>query len=317
MLYTYKHTNLRKDFFMKRKFFTTLAIFCALALTACGKPADDKPASSKAPETSEVHKHKYGDWTQTKAPTCEEKGEQERVCECGEKQTKEIDALGHDWDEGEITTPATCSTPGVKTFHCKRAGCNATKTEEIKADHVWGTPEAITGGEGEVDYNLFTCTVCNTAKKIEFAAKNDKATVTGSLKSDSTFPDYMKLGSNGNSVEYKINSSVSGKAKIYQRGVMDYWYDGNNNNEARNYYAGKNNQDGNFKLEVNGNAVDYSWSKDLTYADMLPGEAQNGYSPLGDALIGDCELVAGVNTIKYTRQESYNMLIKDFVIIIG
>jgi len=127
----------------------------------------------------------------------------------------------------------------------------------------------------------------------------------------------MKLSSNGNSVEYKINSSVAGKAKIYQRGVMDYWYDGNNNNEARNYYAGKNNQDGNFKLEVNGNAVDYSWSKDITYADMLPGEAQNGYSPLGDALIGDCELVAGVNTIKYTRQESYNMLIKDFVIIIG
>ena len=46
---------------MKRKLFTTLVLFASLALTACGaKPADDKPASSKAPETSEVHKHKYG-----------------------------------------------------------------------------------------------------------------------------------------------------------------------------------------------------------------------------------------------------------------
>jgi len=303
---------------MKRKFFTTLAIFCALALTACGgKPAEGGNDSKDVVTTSEKtnHKHKYGEWTVTKPATCEEEGEQERVCECGEKQTKKIDALGHDWDEGKVTKAATCSVPGEMTYTCKR--CKQTKVEEIKADHVWGEATPVTGAEGEVDYNIFTCTVCNTAKKIEFAAKNDKATVDGSLKSDSSFPDYMKLNSNGNSVEYKINSSVAGKAKIYQRGVMDYWYDGNNNNEARNYYAGKNNQDGNFKLEVNGNAVDYSWSKDITYADMLPGEAQNGYSPLGDALIGDCELVAGVNTIKYTRQESYNMLIKDFVIIIG
>ena len=127
----------------------------------------------------------------------------------------------------------------------------------------------------------------------------------------------MKLSSNGDSVTYVINSTVAGNAKIYQRGVMDYWYDGSNNNEQRNYYAGKNSNDGNFRLDVNETAVDYSWSRDVTYADMLPGDAQGSYSPLGDALIGECAIVAGANTIKYTRTESYNMLIKDFVIIIG
>lgn len=308
---------------MKRKFFTSIALFFALAITAC-QPAqrsndnnsEEAPVSESKPVESN-HKHKYGDWTQVKAPTCTEKGSQERVCECGDKQTKDIDALGHDWDEGTVTTPATCSTPGVMTFHCKRAGCNETKTEEIKADHVWGEATPVTGGDGEVDYNVFTCTVCNTAKKIEFVAKNSKATVNGSLKSDSQFPDYLKLSSNGNSVTYVLNSTIAGNAKIYMRGVMDYWHDGNNENQARNFFSGKNSQDGNFELKVNDTAVDYSWSKDITYEDMLPGEAQGSYSPLGDALVGDCAIVSGQNTIVFTRTESYNMLIKDFVIIIG
>ena len=201
------------------------------------------------------------------------------------------------------------------TFTCKR--CQATKTEAIKADHVWGEATPVAGGDGEVDYNLFTCTVCNTAKKIEFVAKNSKATVDGSLKSDSQFPDYLKLSSNGNSVSYVFNSTVSGNAVIYMRGVMDYWHDGNNENQARNFFSGKNSQDGNFELKVNDAVVDYSDTKNLTYEDMLPGEAQGSYSPLGDAKVGACEIVSGQNTVVFKRTESYNMLIKDFVIIIG
>ena len=40
-------------------------------------------------------------------------------------------ACAHEWDEGEVTTEATCTTAGVKTFTC--AKCGATKTEEITA----------------------------------------------------------------------------------------------------------------------------------------------------------------------------------------
>ena len=309
---------------MKRKFFSTIAIFCALALTACNQPAQksneggesqEAPISQPASVESN-HKHKYGEWTQVVAPTCTEKGSQERVCECGDKQTKDIDALGHDWDEGEVTKAATCSVPGEKTFHCKRAGCTATKVEEIKADHVWGEAVVLAGGEGQVDLNEFTCTVCSK-KKIEFAAKqgSGKSVVDGSLKSDSQFPDYLKLSSNGNSVTYTFNYATAGAATIYMRGVMDYWHDGNNENQARNFFSGKNSQDGNFELKVNDAAVDYSWSKDITYEDMLPGEAQGSYSPLGDAKVGSCNIVAGANTVVFKRTESYNMLIKDFVII--
>ncbi len=292
-----------------KKFFTTLALFFSLALTACG--GGNNPSTTG---TSEKHVHKYGDPEIVTPATCTEKGKQKQTCSCGDVKEKEIDALGHDWDEGRITKEATCAVPGEMTYTCKR--CQATKKEEIKADHVWGEAVALTAGDGEADVNEFTCTLCS-AKKLEFAGKQatGKSTIDGSLKSDSQFPDYLKLNNNGNSVTYKFTYNKAGTAKIYMRGVMDYWHDGNNENQARNFFSGKNSQDGNFELKVNDAAVDYSWSSSLTYEDMLPGEAQGTYSPLGDALVGGCTLVDGPNTVVFKRTESYNMLIKDFVII--
>ena len=306
---------------MKKKIFGTLVLFASLILTACGGTPTSEGGKSEvesqpvSEQTSSAHKHKYGSWTQTKAPTCTEKGEEEQVCECGEKKTRAVDALGHDWNEGQVTKAATCAVPGEMTYTCKR--CGETKKEEIKADHVWDAGEDVVGSATEAAYKVFTCTACNKAKKIEFAAVQEtgKYTLSGSLKSDSQFPSYMKLSSNGNSATYVFNSEVVGNAKIYMRGVMDYWHDDNNNNHERNFFSGKNSTDGNFKLEVNGTAVDYSATKSLTYEDMLPGEAQGTYSALGDALVGDCTIQSGTNTIVFTRTESYNMLIKDFVLI--
>lgn len=50
---------------------------------------------------------------------------------CGEVLTaqEEIPALGHSWDNGEVTTAATCTTDGEKTYTC--TVCGATKTETV------------------------------------------------------------------------------------------------------------------------------------------------------------------------------------------
>ena len=40
-----------------------------------------------------------------------------------------IPKLNHDWDVGKVTTKATCTTKGIKTYTC--SNCNATKTEEL------------------------------------------------------------------------------------------------------------------------------------------------------------------------------------------
>ena len=80
----------------------------------------------------------------------------------------------HNWDEGKVTTPATCTTDGVKTYTCKV--CSETKTETIKASgHSLTKVEAVAatcteGGNNE----YYTCNVC---KKVFKADKTTETTV--------------------------------------------------------------------------------------------------------------------------------------------
>ena len=78
--------------------------------------------------------HYFSEWTREKEPTCTEPGSETSVCPeagCGKTFTRKIPALGHSWDEGKVTKPATEAEDGVKTFTCTR--CGETKTETIPA----------------------------------------------------------------------------------------------------------------------------------------------------------------------------------------
>ena len=55
--------------------------------------------------------------------------EQATCSVCGEKYG---DLADHSWDEGVVTTPATCTTEGVMTFTCTVDGCGETRTETIE-----------------------------------------------------------------------------------------------------------------------------------------------------------------------------------------
>ena len=73
------------------------------------------------------------------APTCTETGLTEgkhcSVCKKVLVEQEVVPALDHDWDEGEVTTPATCTQEGVITYTCTR--CGETKTEPIaKKEHT-------------------------------------------------------------------------------------------------------------------------------------------------------------------------------------
>ena len=68
--------------------------------------------------------HDWGEWTQTKAPSCTEKGLEERVCakDSTHRETREIDPLGHDWGAWETLEEATEDTEGLKHRVCARCG---------------------------------------------------------------------------------------------------------------------------------------------------------------------------------------------------
>ncbi|MCD8294024.1 MAG: hypothetical protein LUE27_02090 [Clostridia bacterium] len=93
--------------------------------------------------------HSWDEGTVTTEATCTEAGVMTYTCEaCGATKEETTDALGHSWDSGEITTAATCTTDGVKTYTCTRNGCNETKTETI----------AATGHNYEITSTTATCT---------------------------------------------------------------------------------------------------------------------------------------------------------------
>ncbi len=58
-------------------------------------------------------------------PTCKVKGSYDEVVYCAicdielSRSTEEIPATGHNWDNGTITTTATCNVKGVKTYTCE------------------------------------------------------------------------------------------------------------------------------------------------------------------------------------------------------
>ena len=103
-----------------------------------------------------------------KAATCTEPGYTgDTVCAiCSKVITKgeTIQAKGHSWNEGVITTAATCENAGVKTFTC--TVCNATKTEKIPATgHKWDEGKVTTAPTcNNKGVKTFTCTVCSATK---------------------------------------------------------------------------------------------------------------------------------------------------------
>ena len=102
------------------------------------------------------HTHSYKDVVT--APTCTAKGYTTHTCACGDSYVDTyVDALGHAWDEGKVTKPATEAETGVKTFTCTR--CGETKTEVIPAlSHEHSYKAVVTAPTcTEKGYTTHTC----------------------------------------------------------------------------------------------------------------------------------------------------------------
>ena len=105
-----------------------------------------------------AHEHTWDEGTVTTPATCTDPGVKTYTCECGETKTEPIPALGHNWNAGVVTTPATCEGEGVKTYTCQN-NPEHTKTEPVAAlGHSWDAGVVTTPAtcEGE-GVKTYTC----------------------------------------------------------------------------------------------------------------------------------------------------------------
>ena len=107
--------------------------------------------------------HSFGQWSTTKAATCTAEGEQTRTCSrCGEKETRKIDALGHDYKA--VETAPTCTAKGYTTYTCSRCGDSYKGNETAALGHdykaIVTAPTCTAKG-----YTTYTCSRCGDSYK--------------------------------------------------------------------------------------------------------------------------------------------------------
>ena len=84
--------------------------------------------NGKSPKSSSTHRHSFGAWIVTVAPTCTEYGVEERKCqECDYIETRNVIPYGHDWYDVPESEDVNYIAPqvgayGQRTQRCSRCG---------------------------------------------------------------------------------------------------------------------------------------------------------------------------------------------------
>ena len=321
----------------KAKILAVFGILLAMGITACNKgneggdvQSQDTPATSQdggdGGDSGSSHTHSYGDWHETKAPTCTEKGTEEQECACGDKKTRSVNALGHDWGEWTQKTAATCTQDGEEERVCKRDATHK-ETRPIKAEHDWDAEQTVPAGTDPADqvgYKLAECKKGDAYKATLTAT--DAKFYKGGIK-NGTPTGYFKLNSKNDKAYWKFTVSLPAnkllQGRLYQRGAMDSFSSNTDKSYASTSTSGDNAPEytkGNFDAVVNGKSVDKTEWIRIPFSEFLAdGEDSSAmgdnYSPLCLVPIGDCYIVNGVNEITYERLGSYNLIIDQLVFI--
>ena len=223
-------------------------------------------------------------------------------------------------DTSSQPQPSKSSDSGSKSSPSSSSS-SSTPTPSPAADpegHKFGDDADIAGEEGAVAYKKAVCSDNDGA--IRFKVNQSVVTyASGSSRKDGTPDGYTKLTSNGQSFSFKFNLDKNYAGNLYFFGCMDGWST-EGNRDAGFYRNGTRSA----TVKLNGETLDSSAQQDKKYRDYF-GEEQidtdmsspsdhlsvDGYAPFAPVT-----LKAGVNEVVYTRDQTQNMLIKDFVFIV-
>ena len=147
-----------------------LALVCVLA--SCG---------------GDKHTHSFGEWTVTKEATAIEKGLEERYCDCGEKEVRELDCV-------------SCDVSGIHTY-VKGAcvGCG-TKIFDVLKAYIIANVDTITGdnrylcyyGDYNNDTNFTICEYDTSRNRITILARYKYLLHTFSTDIYIIYPLYLR-----------------------------------------------------------------------------------------------------------------------------
>ena len=118
------------------------------------------------------HKHSYGEWMIDKEATCINSGSKTRVCDCGERETATIPAVGHTNGSWSIDAEATCIADGSKHQIC--AVCKDTiQVETIKSTgkHSYTSKVTTAATCTTSGVETFTCSACKDTYNEKISAK--------------------------------------------------------------------------------------------------------------------------------------------------
>jgi len=104
-------------------------------------------------ETEPPHTHAWSDWATVREASCTGKGQSERTCACGEKETQDVDAWGHTEVIDAAVAPTCTETGLTEGKHCSVCDTVLLAQETVAAlGHTPGAVATCTTNQ--------ICTVC-------------------------------------------------------------------------------------------------------------------------------------------------------------
>ncbi len=227
------------------------------------------------------------------APTCTETGLTEgshcSVCNKVLVAQEVVAALGHDYDGGVITTPATCTEDGVKTYTCRNDASHKYTEPIAKTGHDWG--EWITVKEATIDEKGQEKRICkNDETHIEYRDTDIITSYTA------TFVVVNDDGSKTivDKVRFMSGASVISEPAVPQKGsrYIGYWEDytlSDKDIEIKAVYELKS-SDNESELETDKNVVYEDGIAKITlsaFAETLNAKVKYGAVPTDIILVLD------------------------------
>ena len=186
-----------------------------------------------------------------------------------------ITACGGSKKSSEAPAPSSSSQQPAPSSSVVPPSSSQPTPQKDATGHIWGADaDVAASGEG-VAYKKATCSENDGFVKLTV----NQSAVTNADRKSGTPDGYLKLSGDGKSCSFKFNFDHYAEGKLYLFGVMD----GYSSNYTKNFcYV---NGSPNVEVKINGDVVDISAQKDVTFQQVF-GDPVDGESRLRGDLPG-------------------------------